>query len=260
MRENNPLKFNHAEVMLSVIVITCNEEKNIVRCLKSVQFADEIIVLDSGSRDNTVALAQSWGAKVFETDWPGFGIQKQRALDLATQEWVLSLDADEWLDEAACEQIQQAMQQLDVDGYQLPRQMFFHDRVLKFAAYEKKHIRLFRRNKAKFSLEPVHEKVVMKDGANLKRLMVNIQHHCYRDWTDAVAKMNRYSSLSASMRLKQGKKVSLLKALLSSNWMFLKTYIFQGWCLDGAPGLALALYQAQGSWYRYMKQLFPDQE
>lgn len=246
--------------MLSVIVITCNEEKNIVRCLKSVQFADEIIVVDSGSRDNTVALARSLGAKVLETDWPGYGIQKQRALDLATQEWVLSLDADEFLEPGAQAEIEHAIQDSQIDAYQLPRQMVFYNRVLKYAAYEKKHIRLFRRSKAQFSLDPVHEKVLVKEGANIQKLRLNILHDCYRDWTDAVAKMNRYSSLSAGMRRQKAKKTSFIKALLSSNWMFLKSYIFQAWCLDGVPGFALALYQAQGSWYRYMKQMYPDQE
>ena len=246
--------------MLSVIVITYNEEKNIARCLQSVQFANEIIVVDSGSQDNTVALARSLGAKVIQTDWPGYGLQKQRSLDLATHEWVLSLDADEFLAENAQAQILKAIKTQNIDAFQLPRQMVFYDRVLKFAAYEKKHIRLFRRQKAHFSLDPVHEKVVMNDGTQCAQLPVTIFHDCYRDLTDAVAKMNRYSSLSAGMRLKQSKKSSFWKAFFSSKWMFIKSYVLQGWFLDGVPGYALAMYQSQGSWYRYMKQLFPDQE
>jgi glycosyltransferase involved in cell wall biosynthesis len=246
--------------MLSVIVITCNEEKNIVRCLKSVKFADEIIVVDSGSRDNTVALARSYGARVIETDWPGYGVQKQRSLDLATHEWVLSLDADEFLAEDAHTQILKAIQTQTIDAFQLPRQMVFYGKVLKYAAYEKKHIRLFRREKAHFSLEPVHEKVVMAEGSQCKRLPIIIFHDCYRDLTDAVTKMNRYSSLSAGMRLQHSKTASFWKAWCSSKWMFIKSYILQGWFLDGVPGYALSLYQSQGSWYRYMKQLFPDQE
>ena len=104
--------------MLSVIVITYNEEKNIARCLQSVQFANEIIVVDSGSQDNTVALARSLGAKVIQTDWPGYGLQKQRSLDLATHEWVLSLDADEFLAENAQAQILKAIKTQNIDAFQ----------------------------------------------------------------------------------------------------------------------------------------------
>jgi glycosyltransferase involved in cell wall biosynthesis len=242
--------------MLSVIVITKNEAKRIAQCLASVNWADELLVLDSGSSDDTVAIAKSFDAKVIETDWPGFGPQKQRALSLCSHEWVLSIDADEFLEKDAATLILKAIQTNKIDAYMLPRQMIFAGRILRFAAYEKKHIRLFRRNLAHFSPHLVHEHVELKQGARKATLATPIMHDCYDDWDDAIEKMNRYSSLSALQRFQQGRQSSIVKALISSNLMFLKNYFLRLWCLDGWPGLCLAVYQAQGAWYRHLKQVF----
>ena len=181
--------------MLSVIIITKNEEHHIERCLKSVAWAAQVIVVDSGSTDQTVAIAKKMGAEVLETDWPGFGIQKQRALDLATQEWVLNLDADEFLEESAQQNIQNALEQTDVDAYQLPIMMIFKNQRMRFAGCEKRHIRLFRRNKASYSTDKVHEKILLSKHATIKKSPIKILHESYRDWFDAIDKMNVYSSL-----------------------------------------------------------------
>lgn len=238
--------------MLSVIIITCNEEKHIARCIQSVAWAKQIVVLDSGSKDNTVAIAKSLGAQVIETDWPGFGIQKQRALNFATEEWVLNLDADEFLAEQDKDRLIQAMNHKNIDAFKLPIMMIFQNQQMQYAGCETKHIRLFRRNKAQYSTDSVHEKVILQQGSKVAKCKSKIMHESYSNWFDALEKMNNYSSLSVKNR---HRNASIFKAIIASNWMFIRNYFLKAWFLDGKAGLALAVYQSQGSWYRYLKQM-----
>jgi len=246
--------------MISVIIITLNEEKHISRCIESVAWADEVIVLDSGSKDNTVAIARKLGAKVFETDWPGYGPQKQNALEKASHEWVLSLDADEYLDVHAAEVIQKHIQSSKLSAFKLPIRMVFQNSVMRFANSDNKHIRLFRKDLAHFSPDKVHEKVVLEPTAECGFICATILHESYEDWHDALHKMNLYSSLSAQSKATPIPKPQnkILRALTSSVWLFIRNYIFKLWCLDGREGFLLAVYQAQGSWYRYIKQMYPN--
>jgi glycosyltransferase involved in cell wall biosynthesis len=246
--------------MISVIIITLNEEKHIARCIESVAWADEVIVLDSGSKDNTIAIAKSLGAKVVETNWPGYGLQKQRALELATCEWVLSLDADEYLDVNAAELIQKQIQTSKMSAFKLPIRMVFQNAIMKFANSDNKHIRLFRKDAACFSPDKVHEKVILNPSAECGFIPAIILHESYEDWHDALHKMNLYSSLSAQTKSSPLHKPQnkILRALGSSIWLFVRNYIFKLWCLDGREGFLLAVYQAQGSWYRYIKQMYPN--
>ena len=243
--------------MLSVIIITKNEEEHIARCISSVSFANEVIVVDSGSTDKTVEIACRLGAKVIiRSDWKGYGIQKQRALNECTQKWVLSLDADEYIaSEKDIHTIQAAMINDKVDAYRLTMLMMFEQQILKYAAKDTKHIRLFQRDKAKFSENIVHEKVCLKPKTQIKSLNAIIVHESYRSWEEALDKLNHYSSLSAKMAKKN--KSSLKKAFLASFWMFFKNYFLKTWFIDGKIGLALAIYQAQGSWYRHLKIASP---
>ena len=241
--------------MISVIIITKNEEQHIPRCLQSVKWAKQIIVVDCGSTDRTVELAKSFGAEVLCTDWPGFGVQKQRALNLATQNWVLSLDADEYLQTDAEKYISQAIEKGKADAFRLPIMMTFKNQMMRYAGCETRHIRLFKREQAKFSSDQVHEKIILPANAKVKKLSAVILHESYKDWFDAIEKMNIYSSLSASQRQK---KCNIFQALSASSWLFIRNYFFKAWLLDGQAGLALAIYQAQGSWYRYCKRIFRD--
>jgi glycosyltransferase involved in cell wall biosynthesis len=243
--------------MISVMIITLNEEKQIARCIQSVAFASEIIVVDSGSIDNTVAIAKSLGAKVFVTDWPGYGAQKQRALDLCSEEWVLSLDADEFLETGASDIILQQIRTTSMDAFKLPIRMVFHKQTMRFANSDNKHIRLFKKSSAHFSPDKVHEKVLLKSPGLCGLIPATILHESYEDWHDALYKMNLYSSLSANKSRKNAKKY-LSKAIAASLWLFLRNYLFKLWFLDGQAGFLLAIYQAQGSWYRYIKQMYPN--
>ena len=148
--------------MLSVIIIAKNEEANIGRCLASVAFADEIIVLDSGSTDKTVEIAKAYTDKVFLTDWRGYGVQKQRALEYTTGDWVLNLDADESISEELQLEIKIAIASDKADAYRLPIQMVFYNQPLKYSASPKRHARLFKKENASFSTDIVHEKIICR--------------------------------------------------------------------------------------------------
>lgn len=242
--------------MLSVIIICKNEEKTIARCLQSVQWAQQIVVLDSGSTDKTIEIAKSLGAEVTSTDWPGFGIQKQRALAHANQAWVLSLDADEYLSASASAIIQATLGKNEADAYILPIQMIFQGKKLRFAGLTK-HLRLFKREQAQFSNDQVHEKVILKPRCKTASLAATIFHESYQDWSDAICKMNHYSSLSAKAAQHP---TTIYAAAFAATWMLLRNLIIKGWILDGGLGLVLATYQAQGSWYRYLKKIYKDKQ
>lgn len=244
--------------MLSVIIIAKNEEDNIRRCLESVKWASEIIVLDSGSVDNTVSIAREYTNKVFETDWQGFGIQKQRALDLTTSAWVLNIDADEFVSEELKKIILDSISSNMADGYKIPIRMHFYGKALKFSASPSRHVRLFKRDGAKFSSDLVHEKIELPKNAKVLQIRSPLLHTSFRDLSHALAKLNLYSSYSANIKIKEQKKTSLLKTILASYWMFFRCYIIQGGFLDGKPGLLFAVFSAHGSWYRGMKQIYQD--
>ncbi|MCR9192702.1 MAG: glycosyltransferase family 2 protein [Gammaproteobacteria bacterium] len=244
---------------LSVIIIAKNEAHHLRNCLDSVTWADEIIVLDSGSEDHTVAIAREYTPKVFETDWQGFGVQKQRALAHVTGDWVLNLDADECVDPELKQQIISAMNANEADAYRIPIQMWFYGKPLRFSSSPQHHIRLFKRAGAKYSEDYVHEKIQLPTTAKIGRIRRSIVHHCLRDMTHAIDKLNLYATYSAEIRNQNKRRPSLLKTMGSSAWMFIRCYVLQGGFLDGKPGFVIALYRSHGSWYRGIKQLYRDQ-
>ena len=246
--------------MLTVTIIAKNEEVNIRRCLESVTWADELIVLDSGSTDNTVAIAREFTDNVFSTDWQGYGIQKQRALERASSDWVLNLDADEFVDaRLQCELIR-AMAVNHIDAWRIPVQMCFYGKPLRFSSSPKRHARLYKRDGACFSPDIVHEKIILPKGAIIGKLSAPIMHHSFQDVTHALYKINRYSSYSAKIRINTGKKASLFKTLVSTSWMFFRCYCLQRGFMDGMPGFLFAVFNAQGSFYRGIKQIYPDHQ
>ncbi|KTD30793.1 lipopolysaccharide biosynthesis glycosyltransferase [Legionella moravica] len=244
--------------MLTVIIITKNEESNIRRCLESVRFADEIIVVDSGSTDNTVAITREYTDKVFQTDWQGYGIQKQRALAKATGDWVLNLDADESVSSALQEEIMKVISSDSADAFRVPIQMFFYNKLLKHSASPKRHIRLFKRANANYSNDIVHEKILVSATARIGKLKNAIQHHSYRDLSHVLYKLNKYSSYSAKIRIESNKKMSFIRVLASTSWMFSRCFILQRGFLDGKLGFLFAVISAQGTFYRGVKQIYRD--
>ena len=227
--------------MLSVIVITKNESVHIQRCLESVVWADEIIVLDSGSDDNTVTICRQFTDKVYETDWPGFGIQKQRALNKATGDWVLSIDADEVVTESLRVEIEQAIQKNSFQAYEIPRLSTYCGRQMRHSGWWPDYVlRLFQRNSGRFSEAIVHERVLV-DG-RVGRLVTPFLHDTAVDLEEILVKVNSYSTLGSKMLYAEGARSSIIKAVLKGFWTFNRTYWLKAGFLDGAQGINVSYF------------------
>ena len=238
--------------MLSVVIITKNESLHIARCLQSISWADEIIVLDSGSDDDTVNICKHYTDKVFETDWPGFGIQKQRALDKATGNWVLSIDADERVSPELQQEIQQAILKTEYAGFEIPRLSSYCGRQIRHGGWWPDHVlRLFQRDQGHFTADLVHESVIV--AGKTKKLNNPLLHDSYINVEEVLNKVCSYSSLGAEKLYNAGKKASFSKAIINSAWMFVRTYFIKAAFLDGRQGLMMAISNAEATYYKYIK-------
>lgn len=238
---------------LSVTVITRNEAHNIEDCLRSVAFADEFVVLDSGSTDDTVGIARAMGANVsINTDWQGFGIQKNRALALANSDWVLSLDADERVSPELQAEIRAVLKVPTFDVYSFPRLSSYCGQYMHHSGwYPDRVTRLFRRHSAQFSDDLVHEKILT--SGKVGQLNASLLHESFRNFEMVLEKVNRYSTAGAQSLLNKGKTTSLGKALGHGLWAFVRTYFLRRGFMDGRMGLVLAISNAEGTYYRYLK-------
>lgn len=238
---------------LSVTVITKNEAENIEACLRSVRFADQIVVLDSGSTDDTIQIARSMGAEVsISPDWQGFGIQKNRALALANSDWVLSLDADERVTPELQAEIRATLEAPAFDVYSFPRLSSYCGRYMRHSGwYPDRVTRLFRRHAAQFSDDLVHEKIMT--SSKVGQLRSPLRHESFRSFEAVLDKANRYSTAGAQILLNRGKSASLGTALGHGLWTFIRTYFLRLGFLDGRMGLVLAISNAEGTYYRYLK-------
>ena len=260
-------------VRLSVIVITKNEAARLPTCLASVAFADELVVVDSASTDNTVELARGFGARVIVTaDWPGFGLQKQRALDAATGDWVLCIDADEWLDDrlaAAIQQITQApLASTPAAHYAVGRMSAFCGQWMRAGSwYPDIGIRLFKRGAARFSPDLVHERLLLDNQAGTAPttkppkppvLPGLLLHNSMTGLHDAVDKMNRYSSGRATELRARGRRGGVGRAVGHGLWAFFRGYVLRRGFQDGRLGLVLAILDGQASYFRYLKMWLAD--
>jgi glycosyltransferase involved in cell wall biosynthesis len=240
--------------VLSVIIITKNEAEHIDRCLASVRWADEIIVLDSGSVDNTVELCRTYTDKVFVTDWPGFGVQKQRALAKAQGDWVLSIDADEIVTPELKEEIAVALQQEHYMGYEIPRLSSYCGRQMRHGGWWPDYVlRLFRRECGQFTNSVVHERLVVQGETG--QLATPLLHDAFVNLDEVLHKVNSYSMLGAKMLYHRGVRSSLSKAVFKGFWTFIRTYWLQAAFLDGRQGLMLSISNAEGTYYKYLKLL-----
>jgi glycosyltransferase involved in cell wall biosynthesis len=241
-------------VSLSVIVITKDEEAVIQRCLESVVWADEIVVVDSGSTDRTQEICRALRAKVHITpDWPGFGPQKNRARELATGDWILSLDADEWLPSELQTEIRAAIAApASHAAFQIPRSSSFCGRFMRHSGWWPDPVlRLFKRTSARFSDDLVHEHLIVEGSVG--RLSHPLMHEPFTNLEEVLDKVDRYSSAGAQMMLARGSGSSVTSAVLHGWWTFLRTYLFKAGFLDGREGFILAVSNAQGVYYRYLK-------
>jgi glycosyltransferase involved in cell wall biosynthesis len=238
---------------ISVTIITHNEEANIVPCLESAKWADEIVVLDSNSTDGTVELARQFTDRVLSVPWRGFGKNKNQAVDEARMEWIFVLDADERITPALRQEIQ-AILQADgpADGYRVPRRNHFCGRFVKHLGwYPDYSIRLFRKAKGRFNEREVHESVEI--NGQVGTLQQPMLHYTYKSISDFVLRMDRYSALAAQELLKQGRQPMWGELIWRPFFTFLKLYVLQKGFLAGRDGYTLAFLYSTYNFLKYYK-------
>jgi glycosyltransferase involved in cell wall biosynthesis len=239
---------------LSAIIICRNNGPTMRRCLESVAWADEIVVVDSGSTDDTLEIAREFTANIHRTQgFPGHGPQKNRALDLASGDWVFSIDADEWVTPLSRAELEATIAAPgDRAAFVMPRRSSFCGRFMRHSGWWPDYItRLWRRGSARFSEDHTHDRLLVQGKRG--RLKHPLMHEAVTDLEQMITKINYYSSNSAEMFHKEGKRASMLTALLHGWWAFVRTYFLRAGFLDGREGLMLAVINAENSYYRYAK-------
>ena len=238
---------------LSVTLITKNEAANIRACLESVAWADEIVVVDSGSTDDTVSICKAMGARVYvHTGWPGFGPQKNRALGYASKDWVFSIDADERVTPELHTELIQAMNEERAQGFYLPRLSQFCGVPIHHSGWYPDYVlRLFKRGAGRFSDSLVHESVLLTGRTD--KLKSPLLHYSYLASDDVERKVEHYSTAAAQQMFQSGKRSSWLDAALRAGWAFVRTYVLRLGVLDGGAGWNIARMNARTTYLKYRK-------
>ncbi len=238
---------------LSATLITYNEEANIEEALQSVHWADEIVVVDSGSTDKTIDICRRYTDRVFERPWTGFVAQKSHAVSLATHDWIFSLDADERVGPELQREIEQLRTAgLRPPGYRIPRVAFFMGRWIRHGDwYPDYQLRLFDRRRGRWRGGQVHESVQVDGIPGVLR--GDLRHYTYRSISDYLRRLETYSTLSAQDYLQKGRKASMLKVLANPLGAFVKGYLIKQGFLDGSPGLMVAVMGAISVFFKYAK-------
>ncbi len=237
---------------LSLVVITRNAEAHIARCIRSVPFASDIVVLDSGSEDQTVTIAKNLGARVFIEEWRGFGPQKRRATELAKTDWILSLDADEALSEDSQRELAEFLKnEPPLAAYAFPRVSYHLGRWIWHGGwYPDWQVRLYDRRRANWSNAQIHEKIQCDRIGYLKK---PIEHLVFKDLADQVNTNNRYSTLGSETLAKKGRRFWLIHLLIKPKVKFLETYVWKRGFLDGLPGFIIAVGAAYSVFLKWAK-------
>ncbi|MBT0665563.1 glycosyltransferase family 2 protein [Geobacter pelophilus] len=238
---------------LSVVIIALNESRRIAGCLESVQWADDIVVVDSGSTDGTVELARNYGARVHDVPWIGFGPQKQAAVNLAAYDMVFNIDCDERVTPELAEEIKQILASDEKKAaYSVPRRTFLGLNEIRHCGwYPDRTVRLFDRRMASFSSELVHEKVVVNGETGICH--GELLHYSFDGFSDLIVKMNRYTDIGAAQLLARGKKSCFSQVVFRPLYAFSKTFFLQKGFLDGFAGFAVAVSNAVSVFYKYAK-------
>ena len=217
---------------ISVTIITLNEEANIRSCLESVKWVDEILVSDSGSSDKTVQICREYVAKVFVDKWQGFGKQKNLIAGRAKNNWILNIDADERVTAELREEIEETLKINDCAGYKIPRKNFFGNRWIRYCGWYPDHnLRLYRKNAGGFNERAVHEAVQI--NGKVDYLKNPLEHYTYKDTSDYLKRMDRYSTLSAEEMFKKGKKARVYDMVLRPCFTFLKMFFLKKGYMEG---------------------------
>ena len=225
-------------ISVSVTIITLNEESNIRRCLESVRWADEIVVVDCGSSDRTLEICKEYGCRVFNHVWEGYARQKNYAIGQATGDWALSLDADEEVTPDLAKEIQSAVSGPS-DAYSMPRSNLFLGKWMRHGGwYPDRQLRLVRRGMGLFADVPLHERIVMQEGASVGLLRNPLRHYTYPTIRNYMAKADSYTTIEAQAGNRKPSAIGLLTAFPLK---FLETYVYKSGWRDGVHGLAAAL-------------------
>jgi glycosyltransferase involved in cell wall biosynthesis len=238
---------------LSAILITRDAALQLPDCLKTIDFCAEIVVVDNGSIDSTVSIAKDFGCKVIQTtEWPGFGVQKQRALDQARGSWILSIDADERVSQELRDEIALAIQSHHFQGYFINRKTQFLGRWMMHGGWYPDYVlRLARRDSCYFDPAPVHERLIVRGSTS--KLSGQLLHFSYQDIDDVLSKQRRYALAGAEkIRALRGSSVSIFVALLRAFWAFSRSFFFRLGFLDGRQGLLAALAKSQEVFWKYV--------
>lgn len=235
---------------ISIIIISHNEARDIEACLRSVSWADEIVVVDSGSTDGTRDIAANWTDKVHEVSWKGFGPQKNHALDLATKDWVLSLDCDERVSDELREELTTTLPSTDCAAFLIPFRSSYCGRFMRFGEWSgERKLRLFRREAGRFDDVPVHERIRME--GRIGRLRGRILHYSVRTRSEMHEKSRRYAQLGAEAAFKSGKRATRASATGRGAWAFTRSFLLKGGLLDGWKGLTLSIDVASATYQRH---------
>jgi glycosyltransferase involved in cell wall biosynthesis len=226
---------------LSVVVITLNEEANLPRCLESVRWVDEIVLVDSSSTDSTLDIAREYGAVVHRPEWRGFGPAKREGVAKATGEWILSIDADEEVSPQLADEIKNALENSgDTSGFFIPRRTQFLGRWIYHCGwYPDPVLRLFRKTDGDFDEEPVHEKVVVRGRTG--RLKQDLLHYSYPTLESYFDKFNRYTSMASERAFKEGRTAGTWDIVARPFACFVKHYFIKRGFLDGLEGLIISV-------------------
>lgn len=239
---------------LSVTLITLNEADRVTRCLESVrELADEIVVFDSGSTDGTLEIVRRYTDKVWETDWPGFGRQKQRALEQATGDWVLAIDADEALDETLQAELAAFLdtERGDVSAVRMQWGVTLYGKRLDYGRSARAPLRMVWREGARFTDAEVHETIVPPPGRTVT-LPGRLLHFTHRDYRHGMQKNLDYAWLGSQKYFRQGRRChSMWVPFLKSAWTFVHIYFFRLGILDGSVGFLTAVNYAQNNFNKY---------
>lgn len=244
---------------LSAVLITLNAARELEACLASLAFADEIVLVDSGSTDGTLELAQRAGARIIQQTWLGFGPQKQFAVQQARHDWVLCVDADERISQPLRQQIESVLQAPSQQVYRMARANRFLGRYLYHGeGYPDWSVRLFDRRVAGWSDDAVHEKVLT--GETVGTLAGDLLHHSAEDLDEYMRKQNRYTSLQAEALCLRGKRIGWQHIVLSPLLRFIKFYFIRRGFMDGLPGLVHVSIGCFNSFMKYAKAYALQQE
>jgi glycosyltransferase involved in cell wall biosynthesis len=242
---------------ISATIITFNEGANIGDACKSLAWADEIVVVDSGSTDQTRQIAEACGARVIARDWPGFAAQKQFAVDQTAYDWIFSLDADERVSDelkASIAKLREEPETSLADGYRIPRRSFYQGRWIKGGGwYPDYQMRLFRKSRGTWEPRHIHESVKLDSGARVERLSGDILHYSVRDAAHHHRMIGeRYAPLAAQQMFEEGRQTSVLKIAAAAPAAFVRSYILKGGFRDGLAGLSIASFAAHHAFLKHV--------